>query len=761
MRMSKRLTLGIVVLAALALLVRWAFQPCERRVVAPLAPSVSLEAEVALPPAVDEVRGSPEEVVQASGFDVVVLDQSEKPISGAKVFVELAREDGAPPEKERGFGVGESGTCRIAGLEHGEYQLRAWHPRHWSESRKVSVPPEEPVVFQLKPAASIEGRVFAHDREHPLGNVDLSMTIGREHGWSRTYEKTRPDGSFDTGPVHSGNYVTFRAKPYQPLTLTFELNESKPAKGLEILLEPGIAVHGIAHNREGTPLPKLELKWSREHPAGVEDMSCITDKEGRFEMSGLFADRYTVKPECLHSEKAEADLSEEPTQELDLVFDLLPQTWIAVKDVQGLRVSGATVSWVYNAARGSASAGGKTDENGQCSLLPPPTQGRLTIRAEKEGVGAARRNFDLDADHGPFEIRLVPNGVVEGRVVGRGGEGIAASHVRWWPGWHDFETFAGADGRFRLELAEGTYHFEALAGLDGIAAAEGVEVRPGEATNVALAIDPSKCIRGRVLDCEGRPESKASVVLRPLKPRPGRDRIDPPFSVDEGGSFAVLAEPGEYEVRAFRVQPRAYGAPFRAQPGDPPIDITTCFDVERKANGQVLHQGKPAASAQVRCFNATAGGYLLQDDWRNHTGHDGRFEVVGLDADMSRAIFVASGPEFSFARSEEVDVPPDGVVSGVVIESVLGEDLELHLRQPNGRPAGDTPVYLRGDGMPPVEIEGHTDDDGVFRVPRLPPGEYYFDSSTPWARSTPPHPEARILSWGPGVGPIEVEVPAR
>jgi hypothetical protein len=104
-----------------------------------------------------------------------------------------------------------------------------------------------------------------------------------------------------------------------------------------------------------------------------------------------------------------------------------------------------------------------------------------------------------------------------------------------------------------------------------------------------------------------------------------------------------------------------------------------------------------------------------------------------------------------------VRIPEQGTIDGIVVEPVPGEDLELRVREADGRPVGDAPVFLRGGGFPPVELEERTDDDGALRFSQLPPGEYDIEI-VPWspgrARVT-----RRRLSWQAGPGPIEIVLP--
>ena len=157
------------------------------------------------------------------------------------------------------------------------------------------------------------------------------------------------------------------------------------------------------------------------------------------------------------------------------------------------------------------------------------------------------------------------------------------------------------------------------------------------------------------------------------------------------GWFAVILQDSEWTVsvsyeKLTQIEPTA-----GVRPGDPPVEIHLGPPPRRSILGKVLFDGKPIESAHVKCWRLPEGRYI-QGYSGVTTDAVGAFELPGVDAD--RVILVAQSPDFAFARSGEVQVPSEGTAEGVVVLPVPGADLELKVKDKEGRPVADARVDL-------------------------------------------------------------------
>ena len=297
--------------------------------------------------------------------------------------------------------------------------------------------------------------------------------------------------------------------------------------------------------------------------------------------------------------------------------------------------------------------------------------------------------------------------------------------------WRSLIAFRSNAAGFELEAPPGERDLEVTLEWWRRTVVEGVLVRSATRTDLAEIVladedgngsDPG-AVRGRLVDEQGRPLSRVEVVLEQL----GAHDVTVKASSDDDGRFALEVAPGSYLLRA-----RLYGfagldPPPRVEAGGPPLEITIMPLPERAVSGRVMHDGVPVEGSSVRL-------YVLPDrcvrppegTWGaiNATDAEGRFTISDIAPSHIGGIVVARSAKFGFARSAELEIPPEGALDGVDVVSVPGFDFELRIALPDGSAAPRAYVKLTGRDEPAFEARGMADETGVWRVAALPPGEY-------------------------------------
>ncbi len=294
-----------------------------------------------------------------------------------------------------------------------------------------------------------------------------------------------------------------------------------------------------------------------------------------------------------------------------------------------------------------------------------------------------------------------------------------------------------ADGRFRVGgLGPGPFLVEASApappGSDpsepkGEWKARKSPVRPG--TAIELELLPPLEVRGRVIDPEGKPISKFTLVVRARSEvvfMPGttrREEID-----DERGEFRV----GDLHEGAWEIEARAKGfgpsAPAAVSlPSATPLDpIEILLRPEAGVAGVVrAPDGTPFPGAKVsvelpatRIMARLEGSLEVPE---TYSAEDGAFQLAGLgEGDQA---LVATHPDFAASEAVPVQVTSGRVTEGVEITLRKGAVLTGMVFDRDGSPLVGGQVILQAPTMIETNLQ-RTKEDGSFRFERLRPGNW-------------------------------------
>jgi hypothetical protein len=270
----------------------------------------------------------------------VVLDHAGKPVAGAQIhaadaergFIHYGGPDSifahGPSEKmlwfftkRNGAGSGEAGTGDdgrfvIRGLKPGRYSVLAVHGERGVGTLRDIVQPNEghPSTIRLEPPTFVHGtihgltesRQFRHGSLHEIVGEAMPQIVGeamptRLNIYMGLNVNLGENGSFKVGPLPSakswrlsiGQFVMSRGFSATLLERDIDIEPGRTTT-LDIDLTKGEQINGQIIGPEGTPLDLVAVDVALKGSVRANRLGALTDKEGRFRISGLEAGVYTL-----------------------------------------------------------------------------------------------------------------------------------------------------------------------------------------------------------------------------------------------------------------------------------------------------------------------------------------------------------------------------------------------------------------------------------------------------------------------------------
>jgi RNA polymerase sigma factor (sigma-70 family) len=414
-----------------------------------------------------------------------------------------------------------------------------------------------------------------------------------------------------------------------------------------------------------------------------------TSFDGRFDFGVQPAASFIVSAQA--PERTPASIAVDvanPTSHPDaLAVDLDPCVARLVGSVRD--ASGGAIARTRLSVVGQADT--LANDAGEYSLcLPSGAQ----VRVEADGYGA--RDVPTYSLGGTvrYDIVLVPEAIIIGRVVDGTGRPVAGAHVTVTPegvrnqfGLTASMGQADQDGRFRITgVGPGKFRVVAMSGGLVTASPTVVFARPGtESTELVLELARRRRVQGSVVS-RGKPVAGARIMLIDPQQRPQMQFEPGPTAVSQlDGTFALDSLSGTFEIVA---TPFDVVAPKTITVGD--ADATVAIEVSPRArlSGRVVAHGKPVANAEVVCL-------MLDPSTAVRTGPDGTFVFEGVPQGRVR-VWVQSLAQKRFGSRDlqvgtqnldniEIDLPwASEVIGRVVDEKGAGvADVQVNLMGPD------------------------------------------------------------------------------
>jgi hypothetical protein len=535
-------------------------------------------------------------------------------------------------------------------------------------------------------------------------------------------------GGYRLGPLAAGHYwIHAGASGFLPASRQVTVDGRADVRVPDLVLTPGgELLSGRVLDASGGPIAGARVSALLEGGLGARSLSLAateagsplvlarSDGEGRYRLT-LARARHTVRAEADGYAPLRTWIWLEGPETHD--FRLVPAAAIAGRVLRaktGQPVAGAHV----RAEAGWQTAEAESDAEGAFTLpsLEPanyrlmatagPLAGRLTLPVSVR-LATRVEGVVVEVDHAH---------AIAGHVRRSKGGPVAGARVSLWNRERARgEIDADRDGAFRFEgVLPDAYVVEArAAGLTADSAH--VTVTGEDVAGLALSLQPTAAIQGRVVDDRDRPLAGVMVaaeVEAKGSPRPVRSDDDGRFLLDdlppgdttlraEGGSrgrtHLELGQLGPGERREITLRLSARGA-FVA--------------------GQVRwRDGRPAANVVIAANNMR----LDDDRQETTTDRDGRYRIGPFSAGALVMVHATASDARPFqpengmrsARVEEADVTGiDFVLTASAAEQIRGVVL------------GPEQKGLPGAVVLTSGIRAVTDQDGAFALEGLSPGDH-------------------------------------
>jgi Carboxypeptidase regulatory-like domain len=302
----------------------------------------------------------------------------------------------------------------------------------------------------------------------------------------------------------------------------------------------------------------------------------------------------------------------------------------------------------------------------------------------------SRTKFEIDAGHEPSEKITLKTGLtVTGKVTDENGKPIAKALVR---------TSVGNDVRTAFTDKKGAYQLEGcdLGDVRIVASAkryaadfQDVEVGP-HLGPVDFQLNPGRTVRVRVLDEQGHPASKATVVVQhwrgqylQLERAPRETDVDGRWEWNEAPATEVMADIGRPEGMTLNnrpLRPRTEEYVFRVPAGL--VISGKVLDAETK---------QPIKAFRLLTGYLLMGGQLFWSNTGNVVSNEGRYEVR---QSYEQPAFVVRIEADGYLRAATREIKSDE--GKVVVDFLLHKDKNVTAKvmTPDGFPAPGAKVAL-------------------------------------------------------------------
>ncbi|HVE82875.1 MAG TPA: carboxypeptidase regulatory-like domain-containing protein, partial [Myxococcales bacterium] len=588
-------------------------------------------------------------VLQKGGVVAGHVKDANGPLAGADVV--LFPRQARSAEELRRARTHQDGSFELAPLPPGPWQVEVAANGHLSRppSRvRITAGARQSLEMELARATIIAGFVLNDAADGLPDAVVEAVRTDAAPGCPgcRLSVRTGADGSFELYPLAEGEY-TVRATHER--YLPGEATRIHPMRDLRLSLAPGAAAFGTVRDPDQPGAVRAAVSLRGPDGAVVRPPRAV-DTNGSFRLEGLADGDYTLAVESADPlpRRAEATLSirRGVSAGADVTLPSGGAVSGRVVDDAGKPLAGAKVLAAPAEGRGMAMVPTEADGTFTFEHAPP---GKYRVSALREGyLAGPKSTADVEAGARKAVSLALPRlPAVKGRIRAPAGTAVEAVWVNGRRQKLDDQR------RFRADLLRPGPQ-AVVVEAQGLApavvtanAAMGRDVDLGE-----LALDAGRAIEGQVLDPDGKPLAKASVLA--VDPR-GRDALRdrlygapeerPPLApalTDAAGRFRAEHAPAGAAVLLVRhplYQPAE--APLAANPAG----VTVTLQAGGAVVGQALDEAGDPVRGEVTLVGAGERGLVLA----GAVSDAGRFGFGGLPPG-TYAVAVSSLPNGDGSR---------------------------------------------------------------------------------------------------------------
>jgi len=712
---------------------------------------------------------------QAHGLGGTILDAQSQPVRDAEVIVLLVGQTEPPVLKTRTDQAGRFAFSTVPGKTFDLFVRREsgsppWHLDEIDPSSKTARWLAG-LKFTLEAERQTWSALVTNGEGEPIAGASVTLLVTWLEGLKaeelcKTFSIlgwTDANGLVTfTGLDPSGYAVTVRKAGYglwHDSDVSYEgAHQQEP---LPIVLTPGESVSGRVLDPDGHPFEGAEVTC---HPMGrywvdldVPLASTESGPDGRFTLADVPAGRRLLvassarfAPGCL------SGLVVAPATGADSCELRLGRGGVVeglVVGASGVPIAGATVSLTQR-FRGDTRSPGRLvpTSTGSSELVLPVAEAATgadgTFRFDTAPARGAWADTSKDGFGGsrpiavswekPVRIVLVQRPAVTGVVTvaetGKPAEGATVYSL-----FSEEKAQTDAEGKYRLDIYSGLHTFVACAPGLATRRRSRVLVRSGTVVELNLTLEPSREVRGVVVDAAtGEAIAEAAIMaVSDKQKRYWKDEGDPPFEYDEEpfrdfepdspfhaesdetGAFSIpLVTPDKNELFVDAEDYLSVRVPLTESTAGGPLRI----ELARGASiaGQVLSpQGEPLPGAEVYCYvvhlstgqgRRESGGYHWSMATSKETDEQGRFYFGGLGP--GRCLLWAFHSDYVDMRLDPFTLRADETLDGISMLLPLGGRVTGTLTDEDGRPVQEAGVECTpADESPSRESPSGDDDD--------------------------------------------------
>lgn len=686
---------------------------------------------------------------------VYVVEGSERPeFLGEEIRQRLA-------ENPSDAVTDEVGNFEVKGLV-AEEQIhiladRSGYSPVWLEG--VELPSEEPLILTMETAFEVKGQIVDEAGE-PVGDAEVRLELVTEPPEKglpprsiKRLHNSDTDGEFVIDGVSAGKWTLHADAqgfvPFGPMPLEIP---AAAQESITVVLERGAVLEGRVETSEGEPIAEVRVV--------TDQHMTYSDAEGFYRIAGLPPGPNRLEASHPHYERLIRSIEIEPDlNTLDLTFEKGQPVGGRVVDGEGLPVAGAQVAMIRETVRGVLDYRATTVEDGSFRLASV-VGGEYQLDVEKQGFAPSWKQGAVLVDGKPvedLEVVLERGTTVSGRVLGLDFEELSRVQIE---ATSEFDrAVAGKldyEGRYEIhDLPSGSWLVRATL--------------PGGRRQVQVRLDIERGLReltrdlefkkrltlsGRVLH-DGEPVQSTTVSLtgydvavrRSVKTdHQGEFRIDDLF---EGSYHLGLSQARELLIHNQEIRLTA----------DREIDINL---EPARIGGTVIDEtsgtGIKMALVILRRLSESRGG---QGMLTTGTESEGDFYFPRVPPGRYRLTVRKDG--FA-ALEQEIEVASGAELNDLVVKVRATQGLTLNVRLASGAmPPFVTAAVFDPSGKILLEESRGVDEQGIVRLPTVPPGRFELMVSAPGSASAtatvtvPGEPVPFVLA---PAGRLEVRVPA-
>ncbi|HCO95027.1 MAG TPA: hypothetical protein DIU00_13920 [Phycisphaerales bacterium] len=482
----------------------------------------------------------------------IVVDQSDKPVSGAEVSISILKvgegegQTGlAAPVTMKLFkaGTNASGQFVFSGLpadataellvkKAGRATISTYRPRQYSGQKLTFAPGQKDIKLVQPVEAKIEGIVVEKSSGKPMAGVEVM--VRKEQDLADIRHKpaiSNADGAFSINSLAPDRYILELVRPREtqpdwvaaPVEVTTEAG--KVVEDIKIeLCKGGLLEVLVTEVRSNKPLEGARVyvydqrhRQSYRGRTGDDGVGRIRLLPGVYQSSDAFKEGFS----SFRNQQA-ITAEEGTTKRLEWQLNALPTVAGIVRDNNGKPVEGATLQVCPMGGRETRSdAEGKYKVSWDLGRAVDERQAPLLVCRYAEGNLALVTTIPEGAK--TLDIDLKPGVIVTGKVVNPDSKGIDNARIRimlrqtMWGSTMSRESIGtDAEGNFEIKAIPIENRYELSFNAVGYGSKR-LEIHADEALNNRLKVGEitlpvaNLVVSGLVVDTQGNPIANARV----------------------------------------------------------------------------------------------------------------------------------------------------------------------------------------------------------------------------------------------------------